>query len=74
MRIDTPERYRINTTSFDYYWKKGVGASLLERLGFTPDIRNAEQYKHYYLKQTGRLMRWSGNCIIRSALERRMLW
>lgn len=53
MRIDTPERYRINTTSFDYYWKKGVGASLLERLGFTPDIRNAEQYKHYLFEADG---------------------
>jgi hypothetical protein len=42
--MNAPERYRRNTSSFSYYWTKGTGAELLESLGFTPDLANADKY------------------------------
>jgi len=45
--MDVPLRYQINTTSFDHYWKKGAGRLLLQQLGYTPDIRNADGFRHY---------------------------
>ncbi|MBO9594406.1 MAG: DUF2236 domain-containing protein [Niabella sp.] len=48
--METPSRYQVNTTSFDHYWKKGAGRLLLQQLGYTPDIRNADAFKHYLLE------------------------
>ncbi|WP_018625810.1 oxygenase MpaB family protein [Niabella aurantiaca] len=42
-----PARYQINTTSFDHYWKKGAGAQLLLQLGYTPDVRAADRFRHF---------------------------
>lgn len=42
-----PQRYKINTTSFHNYWKKGAGVQLLQQLGFTPDIKKAESFIPY---------------------------
>lgn len=47
--METPSRYQVNTTSFDHYWKKGAGVALLQQLGYTPDIRNADSFKRYLL-------------------------
>ncbi|ANH80128.1 hypothetical protein A8C56_03230 [Niabella ginsenosidivorans] len=47
MNVNHPRRYQINTTSFEHYWKKGAGVLLLKKLGFTPDIRNADPFKPY---------------------------
>ncbi|MCF3111880.1 DUF2236 domain-containing protein [Niabella sp. CC-SYL272] len=48
--METPSRYQVNTTSFDYYWKKGAGRSLLQQLGYIPDIRNADSFKRYLME------------------------
>ncbi|WP_300598820.1 oxygenase MpaB family protein [Niabella sp.] len=48
--METPSRYQVNTTSFDHYWKKGAGRLLLQQLGYTPDIRNADSLKRYLLE------------------------
>ncbi|SDC36173.1 oxygenase MpaB family protein [Niabella drilacis] len=48
--METPSRYQVNTTSFDHYWKKGAGLLLLQQLGYTPDIRNADSFKKYLLE------------------------
>ncbi|MBZ4190696.1 DUF2236 domain-containing protein [Niabella sp. 3A5MI-3] len=45
--MDAPARYTINTTSFDYYWKKGAGVALLQQLGRTPELSNADRFRHY---------------------------
>ncbi len=42
MRI--PERYQINTSSFSFYWSKGLGVELLHKLPKTPLISNADQF------------------------------
>ena len=39
-----PERYKINTTSFSYYWTKGIGAKLLNKLPNKPNLADADQY------------------------------
>ncbi|MNG67835.1 hypothetical protein D3C87_847700 [compost metagenome] len=39
-----PERYKINTTSFSYYWTKGIGAMLLDKLPNKPNLADADQY------------------------------
>lgn len=39
-----PDRYKINTTSFHFYWTKGVGVSLLTKLPTTPDLAHAAQF------------------------------
>ncbi|CAM3468441.1 oxygenase MpaB family protein [Sphingobacterium prati] len=39
-----PERYKINTTSFHFYWTKGIGASLLAKLPTAPDLTHAAQF------------------------------
>jgi len=39
-----PERYKINTTSFSYYWTKGIGAKLLVKLPNKPNLADADQY------------------------------
>jgi len=39
-----PERYKINTTSFSYYWSKGIGAKLLDKLPNKPNLADADQY------------------------------
>lgn len=43
----TPYRYKINESSFAYYWKEGPGVALLQKLGYTPDIAKAESYIPY---------------------------
>ena len=45
--MNYPARYQLNTSSFDHYWKKGAGTVLLKRLGYTPDIRKADEFLHY---------------------------
>lgn len=45
--METPQRYRINTSSFAHYWSTAVGAELLTKLGFRPEIENAEKYIPY---------------------------
>lgn len=39
--METPGRYRINTSSFANYWSGKTGTALLDKLGFCPDLRNA---------------------------------
>lgn len=39
-----PDRYKVNTTSFHFYWTKGIGASLLTKLPTTPDLAHAAQF------------------------------
>ncbi|ULT24719.1 hypothetical protein KUH03_38375 [Sphingobacterium sp. E70] len=39
-----PERYKINTTSFSYYWTKGIGVKLLDKLPNKPNLADADQY------------------------------
>ena len=39
-----PERFKINTASFAHYWQHGVGKDLLQYLGYTPDIKDANQF------------------------------
>lgn len=39
-----PDRYKINTTSFHFYWTKGIGVSLLTKLPTTPDLAHAAQF------------------------------
>ncbi len=43
----SPDRYKLNTTAFNHYWKYGAGAQLLDTLGYIPDLRNADNYKQY---------------------------
>lgn len=42
--MDIPYRFKLNTSSFAYYWTEGVGKELLNKLGFKPDIDNAKQF------------------------------
>lgn len=39
-----PQRYRVNTSSFQHYWTKGAGIELLHKLGYTPVLEKADQY------------------------------
>jgi len=48
--MEAPERYRINTSSFAHYWSTAVGEELLEKIGFRPEIKNAEKYIPYLFK------------------------
>jgi len=45
--MQAPQRYRINTSSFAHYWTTAAGAGLLEKLGFRPELKNAEKYISY---------------------------
>lgn len=38
-----PYRYKINNSSFAHYWDKGLGLELLQKLGYTPDLKNADE-------------------------------
>ncbi len=40
--MDIPFRYKINTSSFRYYWSEGVGKELLLKLGYVPEIESAK--------------------------------
>ncbi|WP_316802007.1 oxygenase MpaB family protein [Pedobacter nototheniae] len=42
-----PGRYKINTTSFDYYWTKGAGLALLNKLPDALDLKKAESFVPY---------------------------
>lgn len=42
--LKTPYRYKINESSFAHYWTEGVGVELLNKLGFKPDLKVAEQF------------------------------
>ena len=42
-----PSRYKINTTSFDYYWTKGAGLELLNKLPHPLDLKKAESFVPY---------------------------
>lgn len=42
-----PYRYKQNTSSFEYYWKEGIGVQLLQKLGYTPNIEEAEKFIPY---------------------------
>ncbi len=39
-----PYRFKLNTSSFAYYWTEGVGRELLDSLGFIPDVDKAKQF------------------------------
>ncbi|MCA5006817.1 oxygenase MpaB family protein [Sphingobacterium bovistauri] len=41
--LNHPYRYKINKSSFAYYWNEGVGIELLQKLGYTPDLKLAEK-------------------------------
>lgn len=41
--MQKPYRYKINESSFAYYWTEGVGKELLKKLGYTPDLNLAEK-------------------------------
>lgn len=41
--MQIPERYEINRTAFQYYWKKGIGASLLDKLTEKPILSDADK-------------------------------
>ncbi|GAA4781504.1 oxygenase MpaB family protein [Olivibacter ginsenosidimutans] len=45
--MQIPHRYRINTSSFAYYWQQGIGVALLEKLPIQPQLQNADQYIPY---------------------------
>ncbi|MFU1859482.1 oxygenase MpaB family protein [Sphingobacterium sp. NGMCC 1.201703] len=42
--MNIPERYKINASSFSYYWTKGIGAKLLDKLPNKPNLADADQY------------------------------
>lgn len=42
--MQKPYRFKINESSFAHYWKEGVGAELLNELGFIPDLKSAEKF------------------------------
>jgi len=42
--MNIPERYRTNTSSFAYYWSKGIGATLLQKLPDKLDLSAADQF------------------------------
>jgi len=48
--MQTPQRYRINTSSFAHYWQEGAGLALLEKLGKKPPLENADRYVPYLLQ------------------------
>lgn len=45
--MQAPQRYRTNTSSFAHYWSTAVGTGLLKKLGFRPELKNAERYAPY---------------------------
>lgn len=45
--MQTPQRYRINASSFAYYWQQGIGLKLLDKLSQKPNTRDADQYISY---------------------------
>lgn len=42
--MNIPYRFKLNTSSFAYYWTEGLGKELLNKLGRTPDIDQAKQF------------------------------
>ena len=42
MRV--PERYQVNTSSFSFYWSKGLGVELLRKLPKKLSIAAADQF------------------------------
>lgn len=38
-----PYRYKINKSSFAHYWNEGVGVELLQKIGYTPDLKFSEK-------------------------------
>ncbi len=45
--MSKPSRYKLNTTSFKYYWEEGIGLELLKKLKTKPDLKNAEKLVPY---------------------------
>jgi hypothetical protein len=45
--MQKPDRYKINTTSFQYYWTKGAGFELLKKLDKNLDISKADDFVPY---------------------------
>lgn len=41
--MDKPYRYKKNNSSFAHYWKQGIGKNLLQKIGYTPSLKNAEE-------------------------------
>lgn len=39
-----PERYQVNTSSFSFYWSRGLGVELLRKLPTKPSIAAADQF------------------------------
>lgn len=45
--VNTPSRYKVNTTAFHHYWKRGAGVELLNKLNYIPDLADADKLKPY---------------------------
>lgn len=45
--MNIPSRYKVNTTSFKYYWEKGIGLDLLTKLKVKPDLNDADKLIPY---------------------------
>lgn len=42
--MDKPYRYTTNTTSFAYFWNKGIGKALLQKIGGAPALTEADHF------------------------------
>ncbi|MNN96553.1 hypothetical protein D3C81_2155660 [compost metagenome] len=45
--MEIPNRYKINTSSFQHYWTKGAGVKLLKKLDHTPTLDDAKKLIPY---------------------------
>lgn len=45
--MEKPYRFSENTSSFAHYWAHGAGKHLLHKIGYTPDLKEAEKYIPY---------------------------
>lgn len=45
--MEIPNRYKINTSSFQHYWTKGAGVKLLKKLDHTPNLDDAKKLIPY---------------------------
>ena len=42
--VNPPYRYKLNESSFSHYWREGIGVELLQKLGYIPDIKMADNF------------------------------
>ena len=45
--MEIPNRYKVNTSSFQHYWTKGAGVKLLKKLDHKPSIDDAKNLIPY---------------------------